>query len=59
VVADIRAAMHRLAVNKVPPEDEVRYRANLAGRLGYLSSVDARDAASLRDYAKRLKLRLK
>jgi hypothetical protein len=59
VVADIRAAIHRLAVNKVPPEDEDRYRANLAGRLGYLGSVDARDAASLRDYAKRLKVRLK
>lgn len=59
VVADIRAAIHRLAVNKVPAEDEVRYRANLAGRLAYLGSVDARDAASLRDYAKKLKVRLK
>ena len=59
VVSDIRAAIHRLAVNKVPPEDQVHYRANLAGRLGYLGSVDARAAASLRDYAKRLKVRLK
>lgn len=58
VASEIRAAIHRLAIGGVPPEDEDRYRANLAGRLAYLGSLDAKDSANLRNYARVLRVRL-
>lgn len=58
LASEIRAAIHRLAIGSVPPEDEGRYRANLGGRLAYLGSLDAKDAANLRNYARVLGVRL-
>jgi RNA-directed DNA polymerase len=58
VASDVRAAIHRLAIGGVHPDDEEPYRANLRGRLGYLGSLDAKDAANIRNYARALRVRL-
>jgi len=58
-VAELRAAIHRLAIGAVPPEDEERYRRNLAGRIAYISFLDQADGAKLVKLAEESGVRLK
>ena len=58
-MADLRAAIHRLAVGGVEPEEIDKYRKNLSARIAHIASIHTGDAARLRQQAAKSKVRLK
>ncbi len=50
-MSDLRAAIHRLAIGEVSPDEIDRYRSNLAGRIAHLASINKGDANKLRRQA--------
>jgi RNA-directed DNA polymerase len=59
LMADLRAAIHRLAIGVVPADDLERYRQNLAGRIAHIESIHAGDAAKLKRQAAKRGVSLK
>ena len=55
---ELRAAIHRLAMGTVPPEEMEKYRRNLCGRIAHIGSIHKRDAAKIKRYAAKSGVRL-
>jgi hypothetical protein len=51
-MGELRAAIHRLAVGAVPPEELARYRLNLSSRIAHIASLNSKDAEKLRRQVK-------
>lgn len=58
VMKDLRSAIHRLATGLVSPEEEVRYRNNLIGRIRHIRHICVSDAHKLMLLAEMKGLRL-
>ncbi len=48
---ELRAAIHRLAMGTVPPEEMEKYMRNLCGRIAHINSIHKGDAAKVKRYA--------
>jgi RNA-directed DNA polymerase len=48
---ELRAAIHRLAMGTVPPEEMEKYMRNLCGRIAHIGSIHKGDAAKMKRYA--------
>jgi RNA-directed DNA polymerase len=51
LMTDLRAAIHRLAIGTVLPDDLERYRQNLVSRIAHVGSLHPGDAAKLKRHA--------
>lgn len=58
-MSDLRAAIHRLAVGDVAPEDVEKYRKNLSARIAHVASIHTGDAVLLKQQVEKSKVRLK
>lgn len=51
-MSEIRAAIFRLRIGAVPPEDRKRYLRNLTSRIAHIGQIHKKDAAKLRHVAR-------
>jgi RNA-directed DNA polymerase len=58
-MSELRAAIHRLAIGAVAPDELDRYRQNLAARIAHITSIHARDGEKLKRYAKKARVSLR
>lgn len=58
-MSELRAAIHRLAVGSVEPDEIDKYRKNLAARIGHIASIHTGDAVKLRRHAAKSGVALK